>query len=192
MINISFNNVCQNNIDKLFISIYKYLGGISMSKTYGEVHDHVINSYFVDFENAKIILKFHWTDKEKALYMEENEPYIDSIIFVNVMGYDIESGVHNNQMKKENTNWINNNYLDEIEEYTLSEFLEEYNEYDEYKDKILTNISNRVPFQFNNLSEFMKKLNDYNLNIYFVNTGTADLGLCGWILSEKMEIVLKS
>ena len=157
-----------------------------MSITYGEMHDYAISSYFVDFENAKITLKLFWPYKEKAFWMKEDEPNIDSIIFFNVMGYGIESGVHNNLMKKENYYGMHSNDLFDIFEYTLSEYLKEYG------DSILVDIGNRVPFRFKDRNEFMKKLNEYNLNIYVVNTSTGDLGLCGWILSEKMEIVFKS
>ena len=149
-----------------------------MSITHGEMHDYAISSYFVDFENAKITLKLFWP------YEGINEPDIDSIIFINVMGHDIKNGIHNNLIELKNNFGMNHNDISDIEEYTLSEYLEKYS------DKILVDIANHFPFNFTVYSEFLKKVKEYNLNIYVIDTG--DLGLCGWILSEKMEILLKS
>ena len=133
-----------------------------MAKTYGEVHDNVINSYCIDFENGTILFNTVFFGNGGF-----QEPV--SILFKNVMGYSLSDAI-----------WGSCDLFN-IEEYTVEEYINS----NEDSKSILVDIGNCFPlkYKFNNHKELMEQIMQNNQKLYFINPST---GLGGWILAEKI------
>ena len=123
-----------------------------------EIHDNIIKSYFVDFENQNIVFNtvYHCNDIHE----------ITIITFNNVMAYFFKDE-------------LNGSIIFDIEEISLEYFI------NENKNILDTEKNYGWPFPYKDEEEFIEILNKNKQKYYVINSS---YGLNGWILADEMKI----
>jgi len=131
---------------------------------HGDVHDNIIESYFVDLENRKIVLNtvyygFSGNIRERT-----------TITFDNAMGHKFEDQAKNSS-------------IFEIEERSIDEHIKLHK-----KTRDILDDFEYYDFHFHYVKELIDQMKSYNLKYYMIGSS---FGLNGWVLAEKMTIDVK-
>ena len=123
-----------------------------------KIHDNIVNSYFVDFENRNIVFN--------TVYYGNDIQEMAIITFNNVTSYFLKNG-------------LNANIIFDIEETDLDYFIKD-NKHILEKEK-----NYGWPFLYENEEELIKILIKNNVKYYIIKSS---YGLEGWILADEMKI----
>ena len=132
------------------------------------IHDNNILSYIIDLKNRFITINTEYDNKE-----------IITIIFRNIMGHCFHDEYENI-----------NNYIFEIEENTIEEFInsignENFTKYI-IENKIQLYGSTVYVDNLNNVRNWLK---ENKQKCYWIK---ASVGISGWILAEEMQIIVEN
>ena len=123
-----------------------------------EIHDNIIKSYFVDFENKNIVFNtiYHCNDVQETT----------KITFNNVIAYFFK-------------NELNGSIIFDIEETSLECFI------NDNKNILDTEKIYGWPFSYKDEEDLIKILNKNKQKYYVINSS---YGLNGWVLADEMKI----
>ena len=127
------------------------------------VHDNIILSYHVDFENEVLAMKTHYT-----YYNDSKAPENTDVIFTGYLTHDF-------------SNAMRRSIIFDIEKYPLDRFLEEARELLEERKNYWW------PIKYKNEKELVEYL---QANQYKVFSIYASIGLGGYVFAKQKDIIV--
>lgn len=125
-----------------------------------QVHDNVILSYTVDLENQKIVLHTKYSNRA---FNEQT-----TVEFINVIAHSFQ-------------NEVKSSTIFEIDSLSLEDFIKDNN------DSLMKQKDYGWPMMYTTEKELLNELQKAKQSYFTIDSS---IGLCGWVLAEKMNITV--